>query len=722
MAVDPQNENLNGSVFIKDLASCNKATRDKAVKLLRTWLMAQPLVSEQDMKKIWKGLFYCIWHSDKLPVQVDLIERLSSILVSVDLSLSSQYFEIFLLTMRREWSGIDFLRLDKFYLSIRKFLHSLFLLLKKNDWDISLSKRFMGILSEGTLLSVDKYHANGVNYHIAEIFLSEIKEFLPLNLEVFSVILEPFVVVLERSMYKVLIKKVKSDVFDFLLEKGKKLLKLKGGEECGDCNLEVENFGKVAFSIGLSARFLDSASSSTTIQSNRKVLFELHDSFFKLERAATKLSFEVLPLMTKKQDPSEDGSNQMMDSGVDNSENLGDESARSCEEMENGANISENLGDGSCKAMDNGVSNSENLDEGMEDKKLDDGSGQTMDDEHSEDSSCQMNGVGNPGHLDDGSCQNPEDGIKKLLNGHSKVEVSDKEEEMPLCSEKRDDVSNCDSKKRKKKKSKKASDGMSNKSRKKNLDELTKDEEGIGHEQHVAHEENTCTEPEPCIGHLNGSDVLVFDESVISNLQKKFERVAAEAGMDGLDLTEISVSPFLKSRKRKSPASENGQVPCGPSKESNGESRPEKSDGKGVKKVSSTLISPSPIEPKRRNPKRLVNCKQDPCSPDTSALSGGMSAPEKSVEKSVKKVRFSMKSNIVWKPHSPLPPQSLRLPPSATPRGSALKKGLPPGPVRIMKESPVIRVTKPKVRKGRKNVKRVSAAVKRLRKLQANSV
>lgn len=49
--------------------------------------------------------------------------------------------------------------------------------------------------------------------------------------------------------------------------------------------------------------------------------------------------------------------------------------------------------------------------------------------------------------------------------------------------------------------------------------------------------------------------------------------------------------------------------------------------------------------------------------------------------KKAKKVHFSLQHNIVWKPSTPLPPHSLRVPPSATPRGSALKKGVPPGPI-----------------------------------------
>ncbi|CAN1776808.1 Protein REBELOTE [Linum perenne] len=142
---------------------------------------SQSNLSDDDMKKLWKGLFYCFWHSDKLPAQSYLIDRLTSLLPDLDSPLSAHYFSVFLLTMRREWAGIDFLRLDKFYLLIRRFFRSLFLLLKNNCWDTELCNRFMGIVLERAFLADDKFQGNGVNYHIASVFLEELKPFLPVS-------------------------------------------------------------------------------------------------------------------------------------------------------------------------------------------------------------------------------------------------------------------------------------------------------------------------------------------------------------------------------------------------------------------------------------------------------------------------------------------------------------------------------------------------------------
>ena len=44
------------------------------------------------------------------------------------------YFKIFARTMQREWFGIDKLRLDKFMVLARKFLHQVYAHLQSTGW------------------------------------------------------------------------------------------------------------------------------------------------------------------------------------------------------------------------------------------------------------------------------------------------------------------------------------------------------------------------------------------------------------------------------------------------------------------------------------------------------------------------------------------------------------------------------------------------------------
>jgi ribosomal RNA-processing protein 1 len=56
--------------FARRLASNHKADRDRAVKTLRKWLSGRPELPRLDALRLWKGLFYCQWMADKVPVQV----------------------------------------------------------------------------------------------------------------------------------------------------------------------------------------------------------------------------------------------------------------------------------------------------------------------------------------------------------------------------------------------------------------------------------------------------------------------------------------------------------------------------------------------------------------------------------------------------------------------------------------------------------------------------
>jgi len=59
-----------GSAFARALASGAQKQRDAALAALSRWLASRKEVDETEMLKLWKGLFYAMWHADKPAVQV----------------------------------------------------------------------------------------------------------------------------------------------------------------------------------------------------------------------------------------------------------------------------------------------------------------------------------------------------------------------------------------------------------------------------------------------------------------------------------------------------------------------------------------------------------------------------------------------------------------------------------------------------------------------------
>uniref|UniRef100_D6RDD0 Ribosomal RNA processing 1B n=1 Tax=Mus musculus TaxID=10090 RepID=D6RDD0_MOUSE len=61
--------------FAQRLASSEKGVRDRAVRKLRQYLSARTQsdtgsFSQEELLKIWKGLFYCMWVQDEPLLQV----------------------------------------------------------------------------------------------------------------------------------------------------------------------------------------------------------------------------------------------------------------------------------------------------------------------------------------------------------------------------------------------------------------------------------------------------------------------------------------------------------------------------------------------------------------------------------------------------------------------------------------------------------------------------
>ncbi|CAN6863610.1 unnamed protein product [Brassica oleracea] len=511
----PVEENCKS--LIKKLASCKQTIRDRSLRtLLRTWLPEQASVPDEDMKKLWQGIFYCMWHADKSLYQSELIDRLAAALHSLPLPLSVHYFTVFLFTMRREWSRIDRLRLDKFYLLIRRFLHALLALMDGSSWDLELTRRLMGVLFDGTFLAGDKFQGNGVNYHVASVFVEEVREFLPLRKEVLELVFGPFVMVLGIVSDKVLVGKIKSNLFDELLKMGRRLLDVKkGGDEGVAEDDDVVVLGSIALSMEFGKRFYEMGSSPDCHQGNRKVIFALHKEFLQLEK-------------------------DMLTSGVEVS-----------------------------------------ITEASRDEEVPELVPMTVETEA---------GV-------------PETN-KIVANGSSSKKK--KKSSLKKCS-----------------KSKKDSD-------KKDADVV------VNH----------------------GEKDESVDETMISDLREEFEKIASEMGPVRDEVASVceEAEPVPVAQKNKKRKREN----------------------KGVVEQGATVNRDA----------------------------AETSVPGPSSEKSSKRVRFAMKNNLVWKPHCPLPPQDLRLPPSATPRGSALKKGIPAGPVRESPSRKTKKKVKPNKRKGVKTIKK----------------
>jgi len=253
--------------FGKLLASNEKKIRDRAVLALEFWLKQRKGLTELDLLKIWKGLFYCMWMCDKVPIQMHLAERLSSMLhVFEDDAVAVLWFQTFASTMRREWEGLDHLRLDKYYSFIRKAVFQSFEWIKHRGWAADAVSKIMLVLESEIL----KKLPNGLRFHVADLFLDELSKAgaQDISTATFKQLLHPFYKVLCNSKDKHFFKRTKERVFEQLLD-----FFVEEPEAS-----ERPCFEHVDLK-GIQAWIFSAASSEETAEKYRAQLYDLHKKF-----------------------------------------------------------------------------------------------------------------------------------------------------------------------------------------------------------------------------------------------------------------------------------------------------------------------------------------------------------------------------------------------------------------------------------------------------------
>ncbi|GLI61545.1 hypothetical protein VaNZ11_003936 [Volvox africanus] len=269
----PDDGHPGHSKLARALASNDFQTREKGLYALKTWMLRKTDLNESDMIRIWKGLFYCFWHSDKAPVQAELAERLAAMLTQLPEQTAYLFFTAFMSTIRREWFGIDRLRMDKFMMLIRKFIHSMLACLKASKWQADLVQRYAEYLHHHVLVPSDNLLAAGVAYHCGDVLLDELRgvangKAIPAS--ALSSLLEPFTAALQNGEQAAL-QRIGDGIFDTLLS------------ELASPTNDSHYLQKLDVA-GLAAQLFDKAAAPNTRGRNRRVLHDLSRALEKLQR------------------------------------------------------------------------------------------------------------------------------------------------------------------------------------------------------------------------------------------------------------------------------------------------------------------------------------------------------------------------------------------------------------------------------------------------------
>ncbi|XP_030432591.1 ribosomal RNA processing protein 1 homolog B [Gopherus evgoodei] len=211
--------------FAQRLAANEKRSRDRAVKKLRGYISLRTQspaggFSQEELLKIWKGLFYCMWMQDKPLLQEELASTISQLIhVVQNIEAQHLFIQTFWQTMNREWNGIDRLRLDKYYMLIRMVLRQSFEVLKRNGWDESLIEPFLHLLMKEVIYP-ESNAPNGIKFHFIDIYLEELAKAGAKELTADQNLrfIEPFCKIAAKSKDHHLMQAVAQGIFEAIVD------------------------------------------------------------------------------------------------------------------------------------------------------------------------------------------------------------------------------------------------------------------------------------------------------------------------------------------------------------------------------------------------------------------------------------------------------------------------------------------------------------------------
>ncbi|XP_064470568.1 ribosomal RNA processing protein 1 homolog B-like isoform X1 [Ornithodoros turicata] len=212
--------------FAYHLASNEPNVRRRTVSKLMKWISTKSAhvktgFTEESMMKLWKGLFYCMWMTDKPLVQQEMADSISALIHSFRRQEQTLMFiDAFFKTMAHEWFAIDRYRLDKFMMLVRRFFRQSLVFTRRDGWTDESIQSLNACLSKTVLHPSSEDTPVGLKTHIADIFLQELARMHGHELTAVQsmLFLEPFFEILVKTPSVVLRRSVRDNIFHLIID------------------------------------------------------------------------------------------------------------------------------------------------------------------------------------------------------------------------------------------------------------------------------------------------------------------------------------------------------------------------------------------------------------------------------------------------------------------------------------------------------------------------
>ncbi|KAL6793248.1 nucleolar protein,Nop52 domain-containing protein [Trichoderma sp. SZMC 28013] len=162
--------------FIKNLASSDRKLRTESLSSLQAFLSSRRSLTPLDARKLWTGLYYALWMTDRPRPQQALAADLANLVFDLQPACVEPWLAAFWSVLGVQWPHIEALRLDKFLLLVRRMFAAHVKVAKENGFQGDLTERVLGVFAQWCFDAEDENKvALGLRLHVLDVWVDELE-------------------------------------------------------------------------------------------------------------------------------------------------------------------------------------------------------------------------------------------------------------------------------------------------------------------------------------------------------------------------------------------------------------------------------------------------------------------------------------------------------------------------------------------------------------------
>ncbi|KAH6610024.1 nucleolar nop52 variant [Trichoderma cornu-damae] len=162
--------------FIRNLASSDRKLRVESLASLQAFLSSRRSITPLDARKLWTGLYYALWMTDRPRPQQALAADLANLLSDLQPACVEPWLAAFWSVLGAQWPHIEALRLDKFLLLARRAFAAHVRLAGEQGYRGPLAEQVLAVFARWCFDADDEQAvALGLRLHVLDVWVDELE-------------------------------------------------------------------------------------------------------------------------------------------------------------------------------------------------------------------------------------------------------------------------------------------------------------------------------------------------------------------------------------------------------------------------------------------------------------------------------------------------------------------------------------------------------------------